>query len=75
MLRQPATDQEIGKWVLRHFGFWPEPAWITHCKRLRSLPVQNVGLYEQSQFNPCPLEKQSAVIKAFRHFGMLPPEP
>jgi hypothetical protein len=74
MSRRPATDQEIRKWVHRHFGFWPEAAWIAHCKRLSSLPVEDVRLYQQSQFVPCPLEKQSAVIKALRHFGMLPPE-
>jgi hypothetical protein len=74
MLRQPATDQEIRKWVHRHFGFWPEPAWIAHCKRLCSLPAEDVGLYQQPESNPCPSEKQAAVIKALRHFGMLPPE-
>jgi hypothetical protein len=54
MSRRPATDQEIRKWVHRHFGFWPEAAWIAHCKRLCSLPVEDVRLYQQSQFEPLP---------------------
>jgi len=68
----PATDLEIQRWAQQHFGFYAEAAWIAHCKRLCSLPAADIRTYQQSQFNPCPLVKQAAVIKAFRYFGMIP---
>jgi hypothetical protein len=36
--------------------------------------VEDVRTYQQSRFSPCPLERQDAIFKAFRHFGLLPPE-
>lgn len=74
MRRQPPTDQEIQKWVEDRYGFVPESAWIAHCKRLCGLPVEDFRAYQQSRFSPCPLERQDAIMKAFRHFGVLPDE-
>ena len=74
MAREPATDREIQKWVEERHGFIPTSAWIAHCKRLCGLAVEDASAYQQSKFSPCPLERQDAIIKAFRHFGMLPEE-
>jgi hypothetical protein len=74
MDKPPPTDEQIQHWVSERYGFVPPPAWIAYCKRLCGLPVDNVRAYQQSQFNPCPPEHQHAITKAFRHFGILPPE-
>jgi hypothetical protein len=74
MQRQLATDLEIQKWVAQYHGFVPDPAWIAHCKQLSGLPVENVRLYQEARFHPCPLDKQPAIRQAFRYFGMLSQE-
>jgi hypothetical protein len=73
-MQQPATDREIQEWVQQRHGFFPTSVWIAHCRRLCGLAVENLSAYQQSRFEPCPLERQEAIIKAFRHFGMLPEE-
>ena len=66
------TDREIQNWVRQEFGFWPESAWIAHCKLLCGLNVENVRAYQQSRVNPCPLDKQFALTSALRHFKLVP---
>jgi hypothetical protein len=68
----PATDLEIRKWVSERFGFEPKPGWIAHCRRLCDLQVPDVPAYQESRLDPCPLERQAAIMKAFRHFGLIP---
>ena len=72
MLTPMPTDREIQNWLYERFHFWPEPAWIAHCKLLCGLTVKHVRSYQQSRFNPCPLDRQDAVIKALRHFKLIP---
>jgi hypothetical protein len=66
-----ATDLDIQKWVQERHGFVPHPAWITHCKQLCGLAVENVRLYQQARFHQCPPDKHPAIKQAFRHFGMM----
>jgi len=72
--KQAPADEQIQHWVSDRYGFVPSPAWIADCKRLCGVPVDNVRAYQQSRFNPCPTQHRDAIIKAFRHFGILPPE-
>jgi hypothetical protein len=65
------TDQEIQKWVHEEFRFWPQPVWIEHCKILCGLPAGDVRNHQLARFNPCPLDKQDAIVKSFRHFKMI----
>jgi hypothetical protein len=74
MEKQPTADEQIQHWVRDRYHFVPQPGWIAHCKRLCALPVEDVRAYQQSRFDPCPLEHQDGILKAFRHFGLLPPE-
>ena len=66
--RHAVTDQEIQKWVARHHGFVPESYWIAHCKQLCGLVT---GQPESREWQQCPLDKQSAIKQAFRHFGIV----
>jgi hypothetical protein len=72
--KEPPADEQIQHWVSDRYGFVPHSAWIACCKRLCCLPVENVRALQQSRFNPCPLEHQDAIVKALRHFRVLPPE-
>jgi hypothetical protein len=74
MMRRLITDRKIQEWVQERHGFLPTIVWIAHCRRLCGLAVENLSAYQQSRFKPCPLERQDAIIKAFRYFGMLPDE-
>ena len=73
-MHHPATDREIQEWVQERHGFFPTIVWIAHCRRLCGLAAENLSAYQQSRLEPCPLDRQDAIIKAFRHFGMLPEE-
>ena len=69
---QPATYQEIRKWVYEQHGFKIETCWIAHCKELCGLPVDRAPNRQSDQrVKVCPPEKQLAIKQAFRHFGML----
>ena len=61
-MHQP-TDREIQHWVQERHGFFPTSAWIAHCRRLCGLTVENLSAYQQSRFEPCPLERQDAIIQ------------
>lgn len=73
MTEQLAADEQIQRWVHDRYGFIPRPDWIAHCKRLCGLPVRDVRAYQQSRFSPCPPEHRKAILRAFRRFGLLPP--
>ena len=68
---QRTTDREIQNWVYEQFRFWPEFVWIAHCKVLCGLTVGDVRTHQQARFKFCPLDRQDAIIKAFRHFKMI----
>jgi hypothetical protein len=57
----------------------PEP-WVedrdlldAHCKELWGLTAAAAD--SRRDWQMCPPELQPAVLQAFRHFGMLPPQP
>jgi hypothetical protein len=71
-MRQPATYQEIQKWVESQFGFTPETCWIADCKELCGLPLGEApNRRGDERAKPCPPEKRPAIRKAFQHFGMM----
>jgi len=73
MQRQPATYQEIRKWVEQRHGFKPETCWIAHCKELYGLPVDRAPNRQgDERVKECPPEKRPLIAQAFRYFGMLP---
>ncbi len=65
------TAREIQDWVRQEFGFIPKQSWIAHCKILCGLSVADARTHQLARFDPCPLERQDAIIKAFRHFKMI----
>ena len=67
------TYSEIQRYVKDKHGFQPKRCWIAHMKELCSLPVKQANnRYDpNSRTNPCPVEKQAAMMEAFRHFGMI----
>jgi hypothetical protein len=67
-----ATYLEIQNWVKSHHGFVPKTCWIAHCKDMCGLdPRRSPNRYGEARTNPCPLDKTSAIIEAFRHFEMM----
>jgi 23S rRNA (uracil1939-C5)-methyltransferase len=73
VLRQQATYQEIQKWVEQHHGFQPKTGWIAHCKELQGVPLREAANRRGTErLDPCPPDKRTAIIQAFRHFGMVP---
>ena len=71
-MRPSATYKEIQKGVLQEFGLTPETCWIAHCKEFYGLPLGDApNRQSQERAKPCPPEKQTAIKKAFQHFGML----
>jgi hypothetical protein len=71
--RQHATYQEIQKWVEQHHGFQLKTCWIAHCVELQGIPLREaVHRRGTERLDPCPPDKRTAIIQAFRHFGMLP---
>jgi hypothetical protein len=72
MSRSRATYQEIRKWVLQNYGFEPETCWIANCKELHGLPLGAAhNRRGDERTKPCPPDKQLAITKAFKHFGLL----
>lgn len=72
LMRRPATNLEIQKWVVRRHGFVPETDWIVHCKQLFGIPaIVEPPSPKPPPANPCPPERQIAIKQAFAHFGML----
>lgn len=72
MRAEQGTYAEIRKWVKQQFGFAPKDCWIAHCKELKGLPLKRAWNRRGAlRIVPCPPEKQAAIERAFRHFGML----
>ena len=64
------THSEIQKFVQRHHGFIPKPAWINHVKVVWGLPTRHAG--RGRRVVPLPPEKREAIEQALRHFGLKP---
>jgi len=70
--RRPATYPEIRAWVLREYGLTVNDKHVAQVKRKHGILTQG------SQRNPLPesvnipLEKETAIEAALRHFGVIP---
>ena len=65
-----ATYEKIQSWVKEKHGWMPKTCWIAHCKELCGLPVRRAhNSISNERDQPCPPNKQEAIIAAFRHFG------
>src|SRR5580693_4343169 len=73
-MRQPATYQEIQKWVEQQYGFTPKTCWIAHCKEIHGLSLGTApNRHGEDREQPCPPEKQPAIYEgasAFRDAHM-----
>ncbi len=69
-----ATYSQIREWVQRNHGWTIQhDCWIAHCKELAGLnPRRAWNRSQPNRSDPCPPDRQPAIIAAFRHFGMLP---
>ena len=67
-----ATYAEIHKYVRSTEGFDPKTCWIAHAKELNGLPVRPAwNRTSRKREVPCPPDKQPAIERALRHFGMI----
>lgn len=69
-----ATYKQIIEWikVSPEYGFTVKTCWIAHCKELAGIASAKLAHYNTNRrMNPCPIERQSAILDAFAHFGML----
>ena len=73
MFPQSVTDQEIQEWVFQHHGLKIAACWIAHCRERCGLTATAAD--SRHNWQMCPPEVQPAIKQAFRHFGMVPPEP
>ena len=68
------TYSEIQKFVQRHHGFIPKPAWINHVKVVWGLSTRQAPnrAGQDRRVVPLPPEKREAIEQALRHFGLKP---
>jgi hypothetical protein len=66
------TYSMLEKFVQRHHGFIPTPAWINHVKVVWGLPTHRAAnrAGRSRRVVPCPPEKREAIEQALRHFGL-----
>ena len=67
-----ATYRELQKWIKDQHGFSAKTCWIAHAKELNGLS-RGTATNRQSEQRvyPCPSDKLTAIIAAFKHFEML----
>jgi hypothetical protein len=70
LMGRPVTYREIETWVETQYGFRPYDCWITHCKELANLPVRRRYEGSRPRERQCPIERQTAILNAFAHFGL-----
>ena len=68
-----ASYKQIQLHVKQKFGFVPKTCWIAHVKELSGIPTRRAPnrIDNSGRVEPCPLERQAAIIEALRHFGIL----
>jgi hypothetical protein len=67
------TDPQRCTLAEQHHGFQPKTCWIAHCKELQGVPLRKAANRRgKERLDPCPPDKRTAIIQAFRRFGMLP---
>ena len=69
-----ATYQEIKDYVLKEYGFKVSSLYISQIKRKCGIEIgenYNLPKSEDSRQPQCPLEKETAIVEALKHFGMI----
>ena len=69
-----ATYQEIKDYVLKEYGFKVSSLYISQIKRKCGIEIRenyNLPKSEDSRQPKCPLEKETAIVEALKHFGMI----
>lgn len=68
-----ATYKEIQNYVKSKYGFQPKSCWIAHMKELCNIPAKiSHNRYDLTKREkPCPVDKQTAIMDAFKYFGMI----
>lgn len=69
-----ATYHQIQNWVKKNHGYVPKTCWIAHVKEISGLSPRTAQNRQdpKKRTNPCPSQKQDAILAALRHFGELP---
>jgi len=67
-----ATYNEIQKFVKERYGFTPKSCWIADAKEKAGLKVLRAwNRVSDERKNPCPPQKLSSLMDAFRHYKMI----
>ena len=70
VLVKSIADLDIQEWVEEHYGFVPQPYWISHCKELFLAGAETTA-ERRKPWHDCPLDKRSSLREAFVFFGLL----
>lgn len=68
------TYKQIQNYVFEMFGFKVSTLYIAQVKKKHSLEVRehyNISKNENQKVPQCPIEKEEAILDAFKHFNML----
>ena len=67
-----ATYKQMERYIRKTYGFVPKSCWIAHMKEKCNLPVKRAwNRAGGTRVIPCPTDKESAIISAFKHFGLI----
>ena len=69
-----ATYEQIKAYVLEHTGLKVSSLYISQVKRKCGLDVgqnYNLSKKEDAKVPQCPQEKETAIMEALKHFGMI----
>ena len=69
-----ATYKQIQNYVLEKFGFKVSTLYIAQVKRKYGLDVSehyNISKNEKQKIPQCPIEKEEAILDAFKYFKMI----
>lgn len=69
-----ATYKQIQNYVLEKFGFKVSTLYIAQVKKKHGLEVRehyNMSKNEKQKIPQCPIEKEEAILDAFKYFKMI----
>lgn len=69
-----ATYKQIQNYVLEKFGFKVSTLYIAQVKKKHGLEVRehyNISKNEKQKIPQCPIEKEEAILDAFKYFKMI----
>lgn len=68
-----ATYKEIQDYVNIYYGYVPKTCWIAHCKEIYGLqPKVSANRHStDKRKHPCPTQKQSDILEAFKFYKMV----